>query len=191
MDLRHQSRRTVWTASYSETVTTSRNILLEREVFTLVDPFGQPIRDPTTGQPIQVAIDLPTLNEDVLVRGYLQGAVSLQGRRSTATLRIFTQTYEYQDNADQNQDLYGLTLSLSRTLPRAITARLYGTWQQSTFDTQSESDYQYWDLWLTLTHQFSDHLSGSVNVGHQQQNSDQPLNEYRENRIGAFMTVTF
>ena len=190
-DLSHRSRRTVWTASYNESVTTSRDILLQQQLVPLVDPFGRPIVDPLTGQVFQVAIDTPTLNNQVLIQKTFQGSVALAGRRSSVTLSVYDTKWDYPASPELNQSVLGATVSLSHTLSTATTASLSGNWQPGTFTDNDQANYDYWGAWLTLSHQLSEHLSGSLTAGHQQQSSDDPNNDYEENRLGAFLTVTF
>jgi uncharacterized protein (PEP-CTERM system associated) len=191
LDLRNRTRRTTWTLRYDEKVTTSRNVILDQQLVPLVDPFGEPIVDPLTGEVFLVAIDTPSLTNDVVVRKNLRGTVALNLRRSTVAWSLYQQEWDYQANSDQNQTDYGTRLSFTHQLTSDTSATLYGNWQRSTFDADDDANYHFWDAWLTLRHRLSDHLSGSVNVGHLQQNSDDRENRYRENRIGAYLTVTF
>jgi uncharacterized protein (PEP-CTERM system associated) len=197
-DLQHRSRRTVWTASYREDVTTSRDILFERQLFALVDPFGNPIRDPLTGQDILIPIDIPTPTTDTIVQKRLQGSVTLQGRRTTTTLRVYHDERAFELGGEEDKVL-GTSLQIQRTLSRDTTGSILALWQQrelgeSTLNPTSgdgTEDEDFWSLRLSLTRRFNEDLSGTLEVGHQSNDSSVRDNDYRENRITAGLTYTF
>ncbi len=186
-DLRHQSRRTVWTAGYSEDVTTSRDILRERQLVTLTDPFGNPIVDPLTQNPLLVPIDQPSPSTGVLLRKRLDGGVAIQGRRTTTTLNVYRDRLEDQSGATRDETLYGGTVGVSHQLSRLTSGNLFGTVQY----TNADDDETLWFVGVGLRHQLAEDVFGTVDLRHAQNHSDLPDQDYKENRITAGVTVNF
>ena len=117
--LRHRSRRAVFAANYSESVTTTSIQQLEQVLVPFVDPFGEPVLDPGSGEPILVPVDTATLTDEVMVLRRFEGSVTWQGRRTSASLRSSAQLRNFEVSADE-ESVFGMSASLSRRLSRRL-----------------------------------------------------------------------
>jgi uncharacterized protein (PEP-CTERM system associated) len=188
-NLSHRTHRTVWGARLYQEVTDARSVQLQQVYVPLVDEFGEPIVDPLTGEVFQVPIDQPTVRRESFVRNRLEGTMAAQGRRSTLSARVYAEDREYQ-LSDQDENVYGASLTLSRSLSRQDSATIGARWQQTDPDLGDLSN-TLWDARLTYRHSFSTDFSGSVELRHIEQASDVDENAYTENRIRAYLTKTF
>ncbi|MBP7710888.1 MAG: TIGR03016 family PEP-CTERM system-associated outer membrane protein [Gammaproteobacteria bacterium] len=189
LDLRHQSRRTAWTARYSEDVTTSRDVLRERQLISLTDPFGNPIVDPLTRDPLLVPIDIPSPTSDTILRKRFDAGVALQGRRTTTSLNLYRDRREAESGTWENETVYGTNLGVSHQLSRETSGNLFGTVQYS--ELEDDDNETLWYVGAGLRHRFSEDVQGILDVRHTQNHSDRAGEDYQENRITAGVTVAF
>lgn len=183
----HRSHRAVFAASYREDTTTSSQIQLQRQLITLVDPFGQPIADPNTGQALLVPTNTPTLTNEVIVQKSFQGSINFQGRRTNAGVSLFDDRREFQLSGD-TEHVYGLSASASRTLSRRTSVNLGASWQRTKPRAGGASDSR-WNVSLGTSYQIARSLSASVNLSHDVQDSSVPSGGFKENRISAQLNV--
>ncbi|MCU0935910.1 MAG: TIGR03016 family PEP-CTERM system-associated outer membrane protein [Gammaproteobacteria bacterium] len=189
-DLTHRSRRTVWTAGYSEDITTSRDILREQQLVRQVDPFGNPVADPLAQNPLLVPIDLPSPNSGVILRKRLDAGVAIQGRRTTTSFNLYRDRRQDQSGNTDDETVYGGTVGVSHQLSRLTSGNLFGTVQYTdpAIDDASET---LWFVGVGLRHQLAEDVFGTVDLRHAQNHSDLPDQDYKENRITAGVTVNF
>ena len=177
------------TFNYSEEPTTGNQITLDREFIPLLDPFGDPILDPDTGDFITIPVDTPTTVDQVLINRAFSGSIAFRGRRTDATLRVFDVYRDYEVTPDE--EVYGVSASASRRLSRAMTFLLGARWSNTQFQDNTNSDYTLWDVGAGLSRQFSRDFSGRIDVRHITRNSDDPRRSYDENRITLRVNKTF
>lgn len=185
----HRSRRTVLTFNYSETPTTGNQITLDREFIPLTDPFGDPIIDPDTGEFTTIPIDTPTQVDQVLINRVFSGSIAFRGRRTNAVLRLYSIDRDYEVTPDE--EVYGFSLSASRSLSRKLSFVLGGGWSNTLFQDNTNSDFAIWTVNAGLSRQFSPDFSGRIDVRHTSQDSDDPNRSYDENRVTLQVTKTF
>lgn len=188
LQFRHQSRRTVWTASYNEDVTTVRQILLQRQVIPLTDAFGNPILVPGTNTVLAVAVNTPTLTNQAVVNKSFQGSMAIRGVRTKASVSAYVDQRDYQ-LTNTTESVFGFHAEGTRRLSPRISGRIIGGWQRTL--PQQGGSREYWTGGVSLTRQFNPYVSGTLDYRYTQQDSNTTSNHYRENQISAFVRVNF
>lgn len=176
----YTSNRTALAFHYSEELTTTNQVRSDLNVVPLLDPFGNPILDPNTGNAILVPIDTPGLQNEVMVRRRFDGSVVVRGRRSEVGVTLFDTQRSFQVSPDE--EVYGLNAYFSRRLSRLTTLRVWGQASRSEFDgpTANRNRYQ---LGIGFSRQFSKDFSGRVDYRYLNQDSKDPALDYDENRV--------
>lgn len=184
--LRHRTRFSTWSASYTEQVTNVQQTLLDQPLF---DEQGNVIQ--------QQQLPFNLNNGNYLLKAF-RTSVSYNRGRSQVTLYASDERREY-DNSVNNEHSYGTGLSLSRRLAPRTVALLTVDWERT--DSNSESDtVDRWQTQLGLNHQFSTDLSGSLDYNYFQGNPNQFTNNdggnnnnnsYRENRVNLRLLMKF
>ncbi|MDZ7752492.1 MAG: TIGR03016 family PEP-CTERM system-associated outer membrane protein [Gammaproteobacteria bacterium] len=186
-DFQHRRRRSVWSASLSQSATTARDLQLERILIPLEDPFGEPIETPD-GDIILIPIDTVRQTDEVFVDQTFNASMAMQGRRSTVRLGI---NWSERDNqGDDDETVQGLSFGLNHTLSRAMSANLDGRWQETEFDL-SDRTSEIWSLGLGLSYSLARNATGQVNLRHIESASDGGTNDYKENRLTAGLNFNF
>lgn len=186
-DFQHQRRRSVWSAGLSQSVTTARDLQLERVLIPLQDPFGEPIQTPE-GDFLLIPIDTVRQTNEVFVNQSFNASMAMQGRRSTLTLGL---NWNERDNqGDDDETLVGLSFGVSHQMSRSTSANLDGRWQETEFDL-SDRTREIWSLGLGLSYSLARNATGQVNLRRVESDSDEGTNDYRENRLTAGLTFRF
>lgn len=189
LDLQHRTRRTVWSARYFEDTTTVQQILLQQQIFVLVDQFGNPIPNPVTDQPILIAIDIPTLSDDVLERK--RGELSVSGRtaHSTVSLTLYNSKRKFQASGDED-DVFGWTTSWNWRFGKKTSSNLRFRWQK-TDNNDDQGDDKFSEVAFRIDRNLSRYFTANFEYRFQQQDSDRSENEFKENRVSASVTYRF
>ncbi len=184
----HRTRRTRLSLDFTRDVTNRRSSQLLDSFFFLVDAnTGNPIIDPNTGDPILVNIpELEQIDEDFL-NTQVRGAVTVTGRRTTATLTATVSQRDY-EVTDQDEDSLGLSLRLSRQLGGGYRASVNSRY--TTTDGARDGDSDSYDVSMSLSKQLSPRTRASVNVLHREQD-ESAGDDYTENRIGVSLISSF
>ncbi len=188
-NLTHRSRRTIWTASYDEDISTTREDQLQRELIPLVDAFGDSVIDPSSGNAVEIPVDIATSTDEVLVRKRLQASVDLRGRRTDANLSLFNERREYQITGDIER-VAGISAGLNRRLSRKTTLGVSGSWQETGPLTSAQDD-QRWDIVLTLSRQIGRDANGTLAYRHTKRDATESADDYTENRLTLGLGMSF
>ncbi|RKZ33706.1 MAG: hypothetical protein DRQ37_08595, partial [Gammaproteobacteria bacterium] len=183
------SRRTAWTARYEEDTSTTSQVQLERQLISLVDAFGEPIVDPTSGANIAIPVNTATITDEVFVRRLFQGSVSARGRRTTASLNIFAERREFQLSGDE-ETVYGISANASRRLSPRTNLSASTSWQESEARATG-LDSTRWDVGFAVNHRLGRDLSGTLNYLHVEQDSGAGGSDYSENRFTVGLDLLF
>ena len=189
MALQHRARRTVITASFDETATTTTTLQLEQVLVPFVDEFGEEVVDPGTGEPLIVAIDTATPTDEVIILRRFAGSIAWQGQRTNASLSISEQIRDFELSGDTER-VFAVSAGVSRRLSRKARGRVGAQWQTTEFRGSSRADSR-WSVNLPLTRQIYRRVSGGVELRHIRNSSDRPDREFSESRAGAFLSMVF
>lgn len=178
-NFRHQSRRSVWTASLTHEPTNSHNESLSNETFQTTDPFGEPILDPS-GQPVYIDPDTPLQSSEDYIRRQLRlGYVHTMRRGELGFNGYYTQR-DYSGNGRDTTG-YGMSADYSRRLLAHLDASLGIGWNTNS-DDAGNSDSTDWTIRAGFSRQLSARTNLSLNLQHRRQTSDDASGEYSENR---------
>jgi uncharacterized protein (PEP-CTERM system associated) len=201
LNITHRTRNSNWGLRYQDDLTTSQqqflNFLGDVYVYTCPTgleylPVGVPPSDPATCTLSNIikAFNQNQLNQ-IYVSKNLTGTVSYTLRRNTWTLGLYDNRRQYQGLAGGNDTTQGLQASWS--LRPAANTSFTLTGGKSKNETSGSSGLQddLWNLGLVVTRQFQPKVSGSVEVRHQERQSNQPSGDYAENSVAARLNMSF
>jgi uncharacterized protein (PEP-CTERM system associated) len=185
LDFSHRSRRSIFTATYSQEITDTHSLLANQVVFDPLDPFGQPI-NPITGDPLIIndGSFLRNLNDnEQFLNDRFSMSYTLQGKRTTLSVNG---DYTNQTSADASEaSSYGIGVSVDRNLSGLLTANA-----GLNFDAQTGSDDSKTDVWklnLGLDQKLGKKTSVSLNYAHTKREADQAGDSYDENRLTLYL----
>ncbi len=188
LSLKHRSRRTTWTAQYSEAVSTTRDIQLSRAFLT---PTDVGLTAPQGGSPGTTLLpgELERLTNQVLVRKHLGATMSVRGRRTDMAARLFHEERDFQSSGGK-ETTFGVSGTLGRRLSRQMTATLTGSWER-TSPVAGSMKYAFWYAGASLRYDLFRNISGTIDIRHAARESDQAVDAYRENRVGLSLSAAF
>jgi uncharacterized protein (PEP-CTERM system associated) len=192
----HYTRRTTWSASYSESTTTQQLQTVEGggTVFLSIDPItGEVNPDP---QPGDLTVEVPqapveSLTNEVTEQKTARATFGMKLGKTSMRLNVFNIQRTFLTTLSE-ENTKGLSSSLNRRIAPRTDSTLSGTWQRinNTNDTGEESERDFWFVQGQLSRQLRRKLSASVAYTFTQQESDNGTN-YSENRIKASLTAVF
>ena len=192
LNFKHRTRRTTWSLSYAEDVSSART---EALVATGALPLYNllicdPRVDPTC-QPVGLLILFnPQLVNETFVTKRWQGDVSMNTGKSVLTLTSFNDTRISQLNSFNDYRQYGVGATWNYRLAPRTTSDVSTLWTRSSLASATGAD-DLWHVRLGLNHQFRPKLFGSINFRHTQRRASDAINDYRENSISATVNMTF
>lgn len=187
--LEHQRRRTIWRATFSEGAGLNRNVVLQRQLVALTDPFGNPIADPLAGARIRVPTTETTPTSEVLIIRHFDGSFAFRGLRTELDVGAFHDKQTFEETGG-HQTVYGMTASSKRRLTRRTTLEIGGRWQKTDFRDSSRKDAR-WEANAVLRRRIRDSVDGSIEYDYTNVNSNESENDFIENRVTAAITVRF
>ncbi|MBM4180808.1 MAG: TIGR03016 family PEP-CTERM system-associated outer membrane protein [Betaproteobacteria bacterium] len=191
----HRTRQSNWTLNYQEDLTNSQQQFLnyvgsiyENNCGGVISYSASPVSLPGC-----VSRRLDLVNQSQLNETYtskvLSGAMSYTHRRSTFRLSAYHNKRHYQSSGAEDKTI-GLQGSWNlRASPRITYALTGGVSRDETSVGGDESDL--WNLGLSLTHRLDAKTSAVLDLRHQQRNSDQPGDSYKENAVTARLNMSF
>lgn len=173
--IQHNSRRSSLRASYDEDVSQPGNQILSRQLVP-----GTQVRIPTN----QV-----TFTSEVEVTKRFEGEVTVSGRRTNIGLTGFHEDRDFQNTGDK-ETVFGAFTTLSRSLSPLTTFRIGGRWEETRFRDGVREDTR-WEGTAGLTRSLGQNANGTIEYGYTDLESNQPVNEFQENRISISLFITF
>ncbi|MFT5392961.1 MAG: hypothetical protein ACI8PT_003159 [Gammaproteobacteria bacterium] len=192
-DLNHKSRRTRWTASYREDISTSRDLQLQRVLVALEDPFGDSLVDPVSGDPIIIPVNFVVPTDEVLVSRDFSGTAQFSGRRMSASATVFRSSRTFQATGDQESQL-GASVRVSRDMSRHVTASSSVGWQLTEPRAgagASVADETRWTFDASMSYVVNDMASGRLSYRYTKQADDGGISDFAENRLTAALNLRF
>lgn len=187
--IKHRSRRTTLSANLSRDISNRRTSQLSFFRALIFDQrINDFIRDPATGQALEFII--PELNQidENFVNTQLRLGMTVSGRRTSVSLSGDLSNRDY-EVSDLDEDSYGLTLSVSRSLGSGYS----GTFSSkiTNVDRSGGGGNDTYDVSLSLSKKFSPRTRGSIDLLHREENGSGNSDDYTENRIGISLTSSF
>lgn len=201
LDVSHRTRRSNWQLSYQDDLTTSQQQYLN--YFGNLDAYlcstgirlylpGQtpPATDGCIYLGPRAIFGQTQINQTYRAKN-LMGTVSYSLRRNVWTLNVYDNTREIQ-GASGTDSIQGLQASWSfRPVPRTSYTLNLGTSQVSSTGILGAREDDLWNIGLVATREFQRKLVGSLELRHQERESDQANNDYTENSVSARLNMTF
>jgi uncharacterized protein (PEP-CTERM system associated) len=184
----HTGRRFRLVGSYAEEPTTTRATILQNTIFPVLDPFGQPIIDPTTGQPQQLDVTVPVQTTEVLISKTLNAVLGYTGRFHDFLLGFDHVNRDYQLTEDTEEVSAANAAWTWRFTPRTRSLLSF-RWIDEDLRGGDESRYIVVDF--ALTRQLGRNLEASIGARHLDRNTTGDLTEYDENRAFVMLVKTF
>lgn len=195
----HRTRHSNWSLRYRDDLTTYQQQFLNYvgTVYVYQCPGGVEYQlpgvapsDPVNCTFVQVLnLFSPALNNETYLSKNLTGMVSYTQRRNTWTLSLYDNRREFQTSGATDETL-GLQASWSLRQASNVTFTLTGGMSRNEESTVGRSD-DLWNLGLVVARQFSPKMTGSVEVRHQERDSNQVGDDYSENSVAARLNMTF
>jgi len=191
LDFRHRHKHSVWTASYDVSIESVRQEIIERQVVPFEDAFGNPIRDPLTGEFIGVDVGTAALTDDLFVRDRVRLAWAWSRRRNRANLRLDYDRRDYQDQGTDTQDAR-LYANVSRTLRTRLSGNLrLDLWRHKEQNAEAEGDYDQYRVAVGFTYRLGARTNAGIDFLRTARDSDNPLDEYTENRLDLTLSYAW
>lgn len=188
-NITHRTRRSTWSLSYTEEVT-SVQVLQLREFQSLIvlDLQGGVAFDPGTGEFVDLTNPFELTDEEFL-RARAQGSVNYRTGKSTLSLSLYNETRTYELSA-QELDSQGGTAAWQWRFASRTSSRL--SVQAQRFEVLNSSDSaDSVTTRLSLNRQISPRTSGRVELSHLEADVAGSGEEYDENRIAVHVNMTF
>lgn len=198
--LNYRTRQSTWALTHDNDTTTVQQILLQQRIFTVQDSSGNDIIDPVTSQAVQRAINLPTLNDEVIVRKKWNFSVSFNTGKSTIGADAYNEDRVFQTSGD-NQIVRGVGATWNWRFASKTSAYIRPLWQQT--DRSANVKDERYDILIGVNRSITSRINGKLEFRHVNQSSDnnaitssfQPLNSnvnnYQENRATASLFMRY
>jgi hypothetical protein len=186
-ELNYNTRRTIWRLSYTEDTTTTQQTLLDQQIFTSANTFGSQTQTPYSNRR---ELGLTSLTDEVFTSKTAEASVSFRTGKSNISAEVFKILRTFEESGNEEK-VEGLSASWGWQFSRRSRSNLRAGWQKTEsdgFDAFSD-DRLYFSA--IITRNFLAHLNGSIEYQYVDQNSNDKLNEYLENRITAKLTLQF
>jgi uncharacterized protein (PEP-CTERM system associated) len=200
LNLSHRTRRSHWSLRYQEDITNFQQQFLA--FVGVVDfylcpggiaevvPTGTPPSDPTNCVFVNSSnIFTPSLLNETFVAKNLIGTVSYSRRRNTWQLSIYDNQRDFQTTTGSDETR-GVQASWNFKPGALTTYTLTGGVSRIKASTDDRND-DLWNLRLVADRQFGQKVHGSIEVRHQQRDSNVTGGDYKENSIAAHVNMTF
>lgn len=192
LGLTHRTRKSNWSLTYRDELTTSQQQFLNLLGSVYVCSDGNtylPADVPTTGDCALVPVVGQTQVNQTYLAKNLIGNVSYTLRRNTWRFSLFDNQREYQGIAGSD-NTRGMQASWSLRPAVRTTFTLTGGMSRIETSTSAQED-ELWNLALVATHQFQSKVSASVEARHQERKSNLPTGDYSENALAARLNMSF
>ncbi len=186
-DFTHRSRKSTFEAGYSRELTDSRSLIMDQELYFLVDEFGNVVVDPITGNPFIIARDVAVINDVTLVNERFDASYTLKGKRTTLKLRADHSKQIYQDVNDSGSKLMGLSIALDRRLDGKTSANTDISWRRSEMSDGSQADTT--SFKVGMARELGQKSNLRLDYRHTERDSDTAGDSYDENRVTVALDI--
>lgn len=178
----HRTRNSVWSASYTQEVTTSQQLASNSLVGGGVE--GQPVVPGGTFE----------LTNQPFLRKYFNASVTYRRGRNDLLFSAFSDSREFQADNSNNEDTYGAgVLWTWRFAPR--TASFLGTgWEWDDLGKDQLGEDQQNDYWVSvigLARVFTPNSGGLISYRYYRNDADPSDQSFRENRFNVRFSLKF
>jgi len=183
LKLAHRTRKSNWSLSYQDDLTTSQQQFTNFTGYLCPDGILPP--DPSC----ILVTNQPQSNETFVAKNLI-GAVSYTQRKNTWNLSLFDNQREYLSTGSTDITR-GVQASWSLRPGARTTFTLTGGMSSTESNGTLGSEDDQLNLSLVATRQFLTKVSGSLEVRHQERESNSAANDYAENSVAARLNMSF
>ncbi|MBT8440206.1 MAG: TIGR03016 family PEP-CTERM system-associated outer membrane protein, partial [Gammaproteobacteria bacterium] len=187
MDLKYRHRKSVLTASYSTSVTNSRNQQLDTISTTSTDISGDTIF--IGDQDLLLNQLVPTLAVENIVQSQFKLAYEYSSRRTTVKFNTTYSERDYQTQSLSTEDL-NTKVSLKRKLTPLTAVNTSVNWVNRK-DVSAQSDEELVTINLGVSTEIGKNSDFSVDLQRSENEDSTGTNDYDENRVTASLAMTF
>ena len=191
--LNYTTRRSVWTVSYNEQTTTTQQVLLDEQIFTVEDAFG----DPDVNLDGNLNPRLPSLTDEVFIAKRAALSVSFRTGKSDLSANIYRTTRDFEQSGNEEK-VTGVSASWNWRYTGRTSFFLRSGWQKTESDGVDSFSDKLFNVSARATRNLiarlggqSAQLNGYIEYRFIDQNSDDNLNSYTENRATAGLSLQF
>ncbi len=188
IEFTHRSRSTQWFFTYVKQPDSTRSILLEQPVFSLADPFGNPVTDPSGINQLPPGVNVPVQSTEVIIRKSMKGSFNYTFRNNSLDLGIFSEDRVYQLTGLKD-DSDGANIGWTWNLSRVTSSRLGLNYNSNQFSTNQGQDVRV--IEYRLTRSFSQGVEGSILLRNVNVDTDIAIGSYRQNTVSATISKQF
>jgi uncharacterized protein (PEP-CTERM system associated) len=199
LGLAHRTRHSNWNLRYQDDLTTYQqqflNYLGSVDEYscpsgTEFTPHGSPPSDPVNCTLVRTlnAYSQTQSNETYISKNLI-GTVSYNLRRNTWSLSLYSNRREFQTSG-KNDTTNGVRATWSLTPVANTTLSLTGGLSRVEESGTGRND-DLWNISLVATKRFQPKLTGSLEVRHQERQSNLPTGDYAENSVAARLNMSF
>ncbi|MCP4075698.1 MAG: TIGR03016 family PEP-CTERM system-associated outer membrane protein [Gammaproteobacteria bacterium] len=177
LDLNHRSRRLTWHLKYDDSVTDSRNQIINNN-------------DDLQEAPDGVIPPLTDFTAQYYLNRRLTGDVTYRFKKSTITLGFFNEWRYFQGSDQKDEDDSGINLNWSQNMSRSISMNTSMSWGRLE-DTQNNNAQDHSTFRWSINKSLSRAASADLMVSYNNNDSDIKLNGYTENSISFNFRKSF
>lgn len=189
LNLRYRRRATLWQASFNQSISTLRDVILTDAGTVPIFSLNCPPSDPSCLPIDEIAVLRPEAVQDIFVLARARASVTLSGVKHSATLAYsFIRRTVERDGAESRQQ--GVNLRWTWRLRENAQFITSGGWMQMQ-PLRQDGEGNLWYMQLGLTRDLGQLTSASLSYRHQSRNGTAGLIEYNENALIAAITIRF
>lgn len=186
--IKYHHKKSTFNLGYTRSVTDTRSIRTLGDVLNERNSFGEAI-DPFTAYLLSLFSNFTFIENDTIIDERLNASYNLKGKRTTLTL-AGDRSDQTSENSNIKNTFSRYSISASRTLVSNLTCNLGYTWDKRenglTGDTATSDIYR-----LGFTRQLGPNTNLSLNYSYITRNSDRANDDFDQNRISLFLSITF
>jgi uncharacterized protein (PEP-CTERM system associated) len=182
LDFRHRHKRTSITASYYKNIEDFTTQLLEERTIPFVDPFGNEIVDPLTGEQLGVVVGTPVLVDEIYLVERFRFSISQSRGRTNGTFNVRYDKRDYSVSNLDSEDMV-LSLRLNRRLTPKTTGNLRIEYWDSREDSAGGEDFEQYGAQLGFNYRLGPRTSVGLRYRYTDRSSSAPGQNFDEGRF--------
>ena len=188
--LTHRLRHTVLSASYTEDLRTSSELLRGRRTVPLTDPFGNPLPiNSGTNPDVGVGIDSLSLTDEVFIDRRFNASAGYAGRRDQLAVGVYRLDQE-STRSGRHETAVGGTVNWRHPLSVRAATGITGEYQTRDLEQpRGTTDFYSVSPYLSLS--FGTHTNARVSYSWMDSSSSFAGNSFTENAVQVSVTWAF
>lgn len=180
-ELAHRTRYSTWTARYTEETVSAQEVFLQDIIDSEIDDSGDDdgFIDPND--------DTFRLTDEEFFRQRFEAGVAYERGRSQISISVFDERRDFDLSADESA--LGGIAQWTWQFGGRTGLQLRSEWEQSELDNGQEDEL--WTFSVAIARALSPDAGITFGYLHARQDSTEPSDEYRENRLALLLRMEF